>query len=118
MAARAITDAFPEREDRARPKIHWCLTHVGKAWHDNLKRVPAERILSAYGVTHERISNQLRLLVDADAEEIFNERYLRMREDWNNLGYADWMRYFEGWYMPFKQYWRRPWRRVKALSFP
>lgn len=110
--ARAIKDAYPEREDRQTPKIHWCLTHVRKAWLDNLKRIPADGILGGHGVSHERVINQLSSLVDAEDEATFNERYFRMRQDWDDLGYADWSRYFDGWYMPFKRYWGGPWRKV------
>ncbi|KAJ9092725.1 hypothetical protein QFC20_007281 [Naganishia adeliensis] len=114
--ARAIADAYEHLPEERRPKIHWCLTHVGKAWSENfLKRLPPDADLGGRNEQWERMRNQLYSLVHAENVESFNDRVLRMVHAWEGLGYANWSQYFEGNYLPFKEYWAGPWRLVRDL---
>lgn len=111
---RAILNAYAERE--LPPKIHWCYVHLEKAWYDNCThRIPAEGELGEDGVSWRRMKNQLNSLLDAETLEIFNERLLRMMADWTGLGYHSWLEYFTRQYVPFREQWGGPWRKVRTL---
>lgn len=114
---RAILNAYPE--GNARPRVHWCNVHLKKAWRENgRQRLPAEEDLGGEQGAWGRVRRQLDSLIDAESVDIFNERLLRMIAEWNGFEYHAWIEYFTRSYIPFREQWGGPWRKVSPGSSP